>query len=164
MSELKDTLMKITKTVTKTSSELVKSTKLSMALATEEDKLKGLYYDIGKKVHEIYIYGGSLGKFFDEKYKEIMEAEGKISEIRTQLDFAKGLKSCPKCGKPIDKSAGFCPKCGAKIDSMADYERPVAPQPNASEEAARPAKKTCSACHTENEPGTKFCLRCGRML
>jgi hypothetical protein len=162
MSELKDTLMRLTKTVTKTSSELLKSTKLSMSLASEEDKLKELYCEIGKKVHEIYQFGGSLGKFFDEKYKEIVETEGRISEIRMQLDLAKGLKSCPKCGKPIDKTAGFCPKCGFKLDGALDYDRQ--PATNSYEEARPTARKICASCHTENEPGTKFCLRCGRML
>jgi uncharacterized protein (UPF0212 family) len=166
MNDFKQTLMKFTKTVTKTSSDLLKTTKLSMSLASEEDRLKGIYYDIGKKVHEIYMYGGALGKFFDDKYKEIVDAEDKIAEIKNQIDMAKGLKSCPKCGKSIEKNAGFCPKCGLKLDSAFACETPAEPDVNMVDQTqcAASEKKICIACHAENELGTKFCLKCGRML
>ena len=65
MNDLRGTLANITKNVTKTSGDFLRTTKLSMSLSTEETNLKNLYMDIGKKVHEIYQYGGSLGKFFD---------------------------------------------------------------------------------------------------
>ena len=168
MGDLKDTLVKITKGVTKTSGELLKSTKLSLALASEEDKLKQIYMEIGKKVHEIYQYGGSLGKFFDEKYEEIQTAQAGIQGIKSQLDTIKGVKPCPKCGTSVERSAGFCPKCGAQMDT------PVSPSPAGAPPAAEapvtpePAQKKsaiiCRNCQAENEPGSKFCLTCGRLL
>ncbi|MDR1540011.1 MAG: zinc ribbon domain-containing protein [Clostridiales bacterium] len=177
MNEIKETFLKITKSVTRTSSELVKSTKLSMALASEEDNLKKIYMEIGKKVHEIYAYGGSLGKFFDDKFKEIVEAENRVKDIQSQLDAAKGLKSCPKCGKSIDRNAEFCPKCGTKVDlshgvNDGAVSEPQSTLPRTSEIASGqsaakqtpPLPRICSACHAENEANTKFCLNCGRML
>jgi ribosomal protein S27AE len=132
MGDLKDTLMKFTKGVTKTSGELLKSTKLSLALASEEDKLKQIYMEIGKKVHEIYQYGGSLGKFFDEKYLEIQQTEAGIQSLRDQMDTVKGVRTCPKCGASVERTAGFCPKCGTQMDLAASVPTARAP-------AVRPA-------------------------
>ena len=78
MDNFKETVASVSKTVFKTSKGLIKSTKLSIDLSSEESRLKSIYVDIGKKVHEIYTYGGSLGKFFDEKYGELKECENKI--------------------------------------------------------------------------------------
>jgi len=174
MGDLKDTLMKITKGVTKTSGELLKSTKLSLALASEEDKLKQIYMEIGKKVHEIYQYGGNLGKFFDEKYAEIQKTEAGIQDLRDQIDSIKGVRSCPKCGASVDRAAGFCPKCGMQMDAAASAAvvRDIpAPEPAALPEPVikpEPVPKReiiiCRNCHAENEPGSKFCLTCGRLL
>ena len=116
MQDIRDTLVNITKSVTKTSGDLLKSTKLSMSLSTEETNLKNLYFEIGKKVHEIYMYGGSLGKFFDEKFLELEACERKIAEIREQISVIKGVKNCPKCGKSVERSAEFCQKCGIRVE------------------------------------------------
>jgi len=168
MSDLKDTFMKITRGVTKTSGELLKSTKLSLTLASEEDKLKQIYMEIGKKVHEIYQYGGSLGKFFDEKYAEIQKAEAGIQDLKNQMDVIKGVKTCPKCGAGAERGAGFCPKCGVPLDTAASVpaSAPVIPEPAAKPDPPPPKRETliCRNCQSENEPGSKFCLTCGRLL
>ena len=176
MSDLRDTLMKITKGVTKTSGELLKSTKLSLSLASEEDKLKQIYMEIGKKVHEIYQYGGALGKFFDEKYAEILKTESGIQALKSQMDTIKGVRPCTKCGASVARDAGFCPKCGAPLDAVpsapaAPDTPPATPPPAPPVTAAaspEPAPKRetliCRNCQSENEPGSKFCLTCGRLL
>lgn len=124
MEDLKSAITNITKTITKTSGGLLKTTKLSISLANEESALKNIYVDIGKKVHEIYAYGGTLGKFFDEKYKEIETAELKIKDLKEQLDNAKGAKTCPSCGKTVPRTSEFCPKCGAAMDKEAEIPAP----------------------------------------
>jgi len=116
MQDIKGTIFNITKSVTKTSGDLLKTTKLSMNLSSEETNLKNLYMEIGKKVHEIYQYGGSLGKFFDEKYLEIEASERKIADIREQISVIKGTRVCTKCGKTVDRSAEFCQKCGVRVE------------------------------------------------
>jgi len=115
MQDIKGTIVNITKNVTKTSSDLLKTTKLNMNLSTEEGNLRNLYYEIGKKVHEIYQYGGSLGKYFDEKYLEIEANERKIEEIKEQIGVIKGIRECPKCSKKVERVAEFCPKCGIRL-------------------------------------------------
>jgi len=170
MSDIKSTLFNITKSVTKTSGDLLKTTKLSMNLSTTENDLKALYLEIGKKVHEIYLYGGTLGKFFDEKFLEIEALERKISELKEQISVIKGTKNCPKCGKPLDRTAEFCQKCGIRvelggvqIDHTPAPATPVVAIPEP-EVPPPPAQKKCKVCGSENETSTKFCLSCGRLL
>ena len=115
MSDIRETLTNFTRNVTKSSGDLFKSTKLSMAVSAEQTNLKNLYLEIGKKVHEIYQYGGSLGKFFDEKYRELESCELKIEELKEQISLIKGTRECSKCGKTAERTAEFCPKCGIRL-------------------------------------------------
>lgn len=124
MEDLKSTITNITKTITKTSGSLLKTTKLSMSIANEESALRNIYVEIGKKVHEIYAYGGTLGKFFNEKYKEIEATELKIKDLKEQLDNAKGARTCNSCGKSAPRTSEFCPKCGAAMDKEAEAPAP----------------------------------------
>ena len=130
MSDIRETLTNFTKNVTKSSGDLFKSTRLSMSVSTEQNNLKNLYLEIGKKVHEIYQYGGSLGKFFDEKYREIEACEIKIEELKEQIGLIKGTRECSKCGKSAERTAEFCPKCGIRLTGapeMADTHVKVQP-------------------------------------
>jgi len=160
MSDLRETLFNITKSATKTTGDLFKTTKLNMGLANEQTALKNLYMEIGKKVHEIYQYGGTLGKFFDEKYLELEAAERKIAEIKEQIAVIKGVRECPKCAKPVERSAEFCPKCGIRLEPQGlptvDLPQETQPPPVAG--------KACRICKTDNEPNAKFCLSCGRIV
>jgi len=115
MSDIRETLTNFTKNVTKSSGDLFKTTKLSMSVTSEQNNLKNLYLEIGKKVHEIYQYGGNLGKFFDEKYREIEACELKITELKEQISLIKGTRECGKCGKSAERTAEFCPKCGIRL-------------------------------------------------
>ncbi|MCL2286074.1 MAG: zinc ribbon domain-containing protein [Firmicutes bacterium] len=185
MQDLKNTLFNITKSVSKTSGDLLKSTKLSMNLSTEENNLKNLYSEIGKKVHEIYQYGGSLGKFFDEKYLEIEASERKIADIKEQISVIKGTRICSKCGKNVDRTAEFCQKCGIRVElgyapaeeqthsttsqqsPAQEYDftpSPAPPQPVLPPAAQEPALRICRVCNYKNEVTAKFCLSCGRIL
>jgi len=135
MADIKDTILNLTKNVTKTSGDLFKSTKLSMEVSAEQSNLKALYQEIGKKVHEIYQYGGTLGKFFDEKYRELEACEAKIEALKEQIGQIKGTRECSVCNKVVERMSEFCPKCGAR---MADTN-PVS-EPGATQKPAMPAE------------------------
>jgi len=190
MDNIKDTITNVTKTFYKTSKGFLKSTKLTMDLAGEESKLKAIYIEIGKKVHEIYTYGGSLGKFFDERYQELLDCENRIDALRKELDEAKGSRTCAKCAKTVSYSAEFCPKCGTKVNEAADPGRTYSPpmietsagyepqkhreveaperyeyvEPAPSGEPAAAKEKKCQICGRENAAENKFCFSCGRIL
>lgn len=185
MDDIKNTISKITKTLTKTSSGVIKSTKLNINLVNEEERLKGIYLEIGKKVHEIYMYGGTLGKFFDEKYVEIQNIEKELNRIKDEINVVKGTKECPKCGKAVSKESEFCPKCGFKMSEKSDnvntenvkeYKKEnIVNEPKIINENEKipiknesvninQSKKICSVCKYENNPDDKFCMSCGRVL
>ena len=181
MSDIRETLTNFTKNVTKTSGDLLKTTKLSMAVSSEQTALKALYHEIGKKVHEIYQYGGTLGKFFDEKYLELEACERKINELKEQIAQIKGVRECSKCGKTVERVSEFCPKCGVRVtggpDDLAEAptqkqtppaEKPSpTPAPTSTPAPPPPAPeattKNCRVCGATNDAGTKFCLSCGRI-
>ena len=138
MKDGKSTVTGLVKSLSNASKELVKTTKLNMDLSSKESELKSIYIEIGKKVHEIYAYGGSLGEFFDEKYQSILLAEQQLAELKNSINIAKGVKNCGSCGKQVERSATFCPKCGgSSFDPLSEFQAKTAEAPVP--EAARPA-------------------------
>lgn len=174
MEDIKGALSKITKTITKTSGDVVKTTKLNINLANEEEKLKALYMDIGKKVHEIYAYGGSLGEFFDNKYNEILNVKKSIDRLKSEIDTVKGTKTCANCGKSISRNSEFCPKCGARMDNSFENIQNDEINPEfknkqqfeniQSKNENLPKVKICTVCKCKNKIDDKFCISCGRIL
>lgn len=134
MEELKSMFSKIGKNITKTSADIIKNTKLNIELSSQEEKLKNIYLEVGKKVYEIYSYGGSIGKFFDEKYLEMLEVEKEINLIKHKIEQNKNLSS------PIPEK-----KETLEIDE-------------------EPKIKICSYCYEKNNINNNFCIKCGRML
>jgi len=175
MSEAKETFLRITNTITRTSGEFIKSARLSINLASEEDRLKTLYTEIGKKVHEIYAYGGTLGAAFDENIAAVELQQEKINDLKNKIDAVKGTKSCAGCGKTMDRGAEFCPKCGRRTGEPREIKKDR--EPYAANAGAAPDDppvtdpapsavpvKTCGLCGKENEADSKFCFHCGRVL
>jgi len=184
MSDIGGTILNFTKNVTKSSGDLFKTTRLSMNVSSEQTNLKNLYLEIGKKVHEIYQYGGTLGKFFDEKYLELEACERKINELKDQIAQIKGVRECTKCGKSAERTAEFCPKCGIRFGAIGtetsdptgqsqpasvlepqstpiEIDIPTAPTVPP---PAAPSTRSCRVCGMENDASTRFCLSCGRIV
>lgn len=112
MEDFKNTFKNIAKSISETSSGLLRSTKLNVEISNKELDLKHLYEEVGHKVSDIYKFGGSLGDPFDEMYLNIKEAEAELKALRHQINLEKGQKDCANCHKQIEKDAEFCPFCG----------------------------------------------------
>ena len=176
MSDLKESIGKAVKGITKGSGQLIKTTSLSIKLSSEESSLKSIYQDIGKSVHEIYKHGGSLGALFDGKYEEILECEARIRELRERLEVAKGTVTCSRCNATSKRGSAFCPKCGEGLDGAvsAVVEPPKAaldvpadiPHDAPSNGAPPPvvSGKVCGQCGTGNDAGERFCISCARII
>ncbi|HQD50457.1 MAG TPA: zinc ribbon domain-containing protein [Defluviitaleaceae bacterium] len=161
MDDWRMKLAKALKTVKDGTGELYQTTKINVDLGREQDNLKKIYYDIGKKVHEIYQYGGSLGKFFDEKYLEIKEVEEKIEALQKKMEELKKVRVCIHCGKEVESKA----KCGSPMDDTVKEEKNT--KETIKEEENRSPQldiKVCPNCKAENQKDDKFCLSCGRTL
>lgn len=179
MDDIKSTFFNLKNTIAKNSGDFVKNTKLNLDLANEEEKLKLLYIEIGKKVHEIYAYGGSLGEYFDERYRQVIEAQSTINSIKEKLEVLKGVKTCAGCGRQIDKKHIYCPHCGASMAGAEIFKPDTAPEATIIKEPkiaepeitvpenlneAKEEYKICSSCGERNPAQGRFCLGCGRIL
>lgn len=138
MEEIKSMINKIGKNITKTSKDIIKNTKLSMQLSSQEEKLRNVYIEIGKKVYEIYSYGGNIGEFFDEKYKQMLDIEKEISVIKSKMEENKNSESSSNIKEDI-------------IDTREQNT-------NLQEH------KICQSCGYKNNTNDNFCLKCGRFL
>jgi len=178
MADIKSTVLNLTNNIAKSSGDFVRNTKLNIELANQEEHLKSIYIEVGKKVHEIYAFGGSLGGAFDDLYKDLVVCEGQIRDLKKRIDIVKGNSTCEKCGKNVERKSEFCPSCGARMypagevsvesASAQEYKGIVAGEPIAQEtpvaEKNEPAVKKCTSCGAENAAGARFCLGCGRVI
>lgn len=139
MEEIKSMINKIGKNITKTSKDIIKNTKLSMQLSSEEEKLKNIYIEVGKKVYEIYSYGGNIGEFFEEKYKQMVEIEKEIAIIKEKISENKKTE----------------PQNYSNKQDLIDTR----PQSSTVEEC-----RICQSCGQKNNVNDKFCFKCGRIL
>jgi len=115
MSDITNKLASMTKSAGKATGDLFKTTKLNLSLSGEQSALNKLYTEIGKKVHEIYKYGGSLGELFDKFYVDIQAHEAKMADLKTQIAVIRGIRECPHCSKPVERTSEFCSKCGTAL-------------------------------------------------
>lgn len=143
MKDVKVILSKLGKNITQVSSDIVKNTKLSIKLSTEEDKLNKIYIEIGKKVHEIHSYGGSVGEFFDKKYKEVLSIEKSISDIKQKIEENKANRE--------NANSTF---------SNNPQNNPQSNPQNAEEQLFL----ICSSCNEKNDINANFCIKCGRSI
>jgi len=192
MADLKSTLLGLGKSAVKTSGNLVNTAKLTLTLSNEETKLNAMYTEMGKKVAEIYSYGATIGDYFTEKYVEVVAAQERIAQIKSDIETAKGIRTCKKCGKSAPIAAEFCPKCGDALGSNQPevvametpqhqfhpqqgfdmrLDEPInmnEPEPEPELEPPSPPPsidiKVCGVCGSRNDAYDKFCLSCGRAI
>lgn len=125
----KDNLSKIAKTVSngassvannvaKKSSDLVEVSKLSVSVASEEDKIKNFYNEIGKLIYEKFENEEDFKENLDEdildKCNEIRSIKDSIVTLKEKMKELKNIKVCPNCKTEMKLETQFCPKCGEK--------------------------------------------------
>lgn len=155
MSEFKSMINKIGKNITRTSKDVVNNAKMSMKLSSKEDKLNELYLEVGKKVYEIYSYGGNLGEFFDKKYKEMLNLKNEIKEIKLTMEENK------------QKSREEKEALKAELQAYREMQRQQAEteEIEKSEQIIEDSEKiVCTTCEKENDKNSSFCSDCGREL
>ena len=166
MSDIKNSVGKAAKAITKGSGTIIKTASLSIKLSSEESGLKSIYTDIGRAVHDIYKHGGSLGGLFDEKYAQIVEAEAKIAELKEKIEIAKGTITCGRCKTTSKRESAFCQKCGEGLGEITITDAPSAPAQPVSQVPPPSAQigKICNVCGSSNGSSDRFCLSCGRIM
>ncbi len=137
----------------KKSSELMEVTKINMNITQEEDKIKKLYTEMGKKIYEDYCSDPGSASQFAEQCEAIGTHRETIDNLKKRIREVKNIRVCDGCGEEIDKSTMFCPKCGAKQEIEVE-EAPKA-------EAQGPK---CPSCGAENTGNSEFCTSCGEKM
>ena len=115
VDNLGNKLINVTRAAVKASSEFLEVTKINMAIKSEEDKIKGIMYDIGKGIYESYLSGKPVENELALKCSDISEIENNIAIMKQKILEIKNAVKCEACSAEIDNSVVFCPKCGKKI-------------------------------------------------
>lgn len=124
--------------------------KIRKQIFDEEEKVKGIYAEIGKK------YFAEVGDNPDPKYSKLFADanfyNGIITNLKQQFNTMKGVKVCENCGAEVNVNFAFCGLCGAKLPESSDdfsyeellavkEEAPAAPvHTSTAATAAKPAK------------------------
>ncbi len=132
--------------VAKKSGELVEVTKLNVSISSEEDKIKKIYAQIGKKIYESYRSDSSNAGVFTQECEKIDEYNKNIEEMKNKILDIKNIKECTQCGIELKKDSAFCPKCGAKQEE---------------EQTENTASQVCTSCGAPMEEDSTFCASCG---
>lgn len=98
----------------KKSNELLEVTKTNMAIGSEEDKIKEILLQVGKKVYEKYSTTGEVSDDYKGFMEQIQAHENTILELKQKVLDLKNVKLCA-CGAEVDSNSAFCPKCGSKV-------------------------------------------------
>lgn len=102
------------KVAAKKSGDMVEVAKINMAINSEEDKIKGLYMEIGKMVFENFENTNAVDGAYADNCNRITEIKKNIADMRQKIVDIKNSKTCSACGEDMGLDVMFCPKCGAK--------------------------------------------------
>ncbi len=104
------------KTVTRKSEDIVEITKLNLAIGSEEDKIKRMFFEIGSELYRSFTNGKTIGDFYDSKCNEVKQIEENIKAIKERILQLKGNKACKTCNSVVDLEVNYCPNCGEKLE------------------------------------------------
>ena len=157
-------------------SEITENNRLRSELNSEEQKLRDIYTDLGRRVYELAKDDPTSA--FAQQCKEVAEGEKKVAELKAQLEpkpaapqDAEQAQS-PAQSPAQDVKLTHDPYAGAQPDFPPAYPPAAAPAepvktaaPAGVEAPAAPAvKKFCPNCGAHNVNGAKFCPTCGTPL
>lgn len=152
---LRDKITATGKDVSDKARETAAVAKLKTQISLEENKLKGIYADLGKAYYE------NPEDENIEAYKDSIAAVREvIAGYESELAGLKGLKRCSNCGAVMAKEVLFCSKCGARNEI---HEEPEQAEEDAPAEEA-PRRKVCPVCEAEVTDDMAFCEVCGTKL
>ncbi len=102
------------KAAAKKSGNVVEITRLNMTIGTEEEKIKKLYFEMGKLLYDVYREGGQINEELAAYCEKIDVVYGAIEEMKTKILELRNVKACTECGTQLEIEMAFCYKCGSK--------------------------------------------------
>lgn len=110
------------KNAAKKSEDAVEKTKLSMAISSEEEKIKEYYNRLGQIVFDKIEKGEIEDSDLSIIYSDILNSKNIIENTKLRILELKNIKVCSKCGNKVKLDVAFCPKCGTKIENPVTSE------------------------------------------
>ena len=112
--------------------DLSEVAKLKLQIAEAEKAVEDSYTQLGR------LYAAAHRSDYEEGFASVMaavtNAEQTVNTLRQQLQDAKGVTICEKCGAEVAKDAAFCSACGAEIPKPAPVEAEVVTEETPAEE------------------------------
>ena len=111
---------------------------INSKITEETDKLNELLAKVGEAAYTKFADNPPEG--LEETFAEIKEVKENLDSLKGQREKAKGVVTCPECGKEYPVGENFCSACGAKlpeVEIVVDEEEETA---EAASEVAEKAK------------------------
>ena len=112
--------------------DLSEVAKLKLQIAEAEKAVEDSYTQLGR------LYAAAHRSDYEEGFASVMaavtNAEQTVKTLHQQLQDAKGVTVCEKCGAEVAKDAAVCSACGAEIPKPAPVEAEVVTEEAPAEE------------------------------
>ena len=112
--------------------DLSEVAKLKLQIAEAEKAVEDSYTQLGR------LYAAAHRSDYEEGFASVIaavtNAEQTVKTLHQQLQDAKGVTVCEKCGAEVAKDAAFCSACGAEIPKPAPVEAEVVTEEAPAEE------------------------------
>ncbi len=129
--------------------EMTDIARINSAIADEEKRINNNYFQIGK------LYVAKHSTDFEEDFSgmitAVKESEEKIQNYRQQIQDAKGVVRCEKCGAEVSVGMAFCSSCGNAM--------PKQPTKTMDENSTK-----CLSCGAIVSKNMRFCTSCGKPM
>ena len=148
--KLGEKISSTSKDVAKKTREIADITRINMQINGEEDNIKDLYNQIGKKYYEIH--PNSNEAEFETLCNSVTQSLSKINTYKEQIQSIKGVKKCSNCGAEIEDTSIFCGVCGSKTATVEEKQEAVTVSP------------VCPGCQNPVTEDMIYCGGCGKKL
>ena len=89
---------------------------INSKITEETDKLNELLAKVGSSAYEKFADNPPEG--LEETFEEIKTVKETLASLQEQREKAKGVVTCPECGKEYPVGENFCSACGAKLPEV----------------------------------------------
>lgn len=159
--DLTKKMSEVAKSAAKKSEDLVETTKLKMAINSEEDKIKAAYTEIGKIIYKKYSSGENVDEDVLSSCQQIKSMEDTIVTLSEKITQIKN--SSVQAHESHDTHAPEHVQPQLEPHAAPSYIPSTEPS-DSQEQVAKPVSPVCSACGTTASPDNKFCPSCGNRL
>jgi predicted RNA-binding Zn-ribbon protein involved in translation (DUF1610 family) len=118
LNDIGKRITRTAKSVTRKSEDMVEITKLNLAIGSEEEKIKRIFYEIGSELYRSYNNGTMAKELYEKKCNEVKQIEENIEGFKERLLFLKGSQTCKACNSVVGLEVNYCPNCGEKLEKQ----------------------------------------------